>query len=352
MAEAPPPLSALQGGAEARAAWRRYWLSDTISGVADTATHYALRALPVELCSAIGWRLGQWVGARHHVWHARATRNLRHLRPELDDDAAARAIRRMWGHIGSTMAEFSALPRIWGSDRVAFAGLHNLDAARATGRPRIAAALHLGNWEIVGPTLLDLGENGVDVYQPPRNRFERRIADRVRRRFAGHLLPPGPGTALRLYKALAEEGRGVVLYVDEFRDRRVHAPFFGRPLRLDGNLARVVRLALMTGAVIIPAYCVREGHGRFCLHIEPPIRLGGGTDKSAIERGAAQLDSVITPIVLRHIEQWFMLHDLVLDEVPAGRAGPIRDSRPQPAPGIVPWAAGEPQGFEDGRAAR
>lgn len=314
MAEAPPPLSAVWGGAEARAAWRRYWLRDTISGLSDTALHHGLKALPVGLCSMLGWWLGQRFGARHRAWQARALHNLRRLRPDLDDAGAARAVRRMWGHVGSTMAEFSVLPRIWGSDRVAVEGLGHLEAARATGRPRIAAALHLGNWEIVGPTLLALGENGLDVYQPPRNRFERRIADRVRRRFADHLLPPGRGTARRLYRALVEEKRGVVLYVDEFQDRRVHAPFFGRPLRLDGNLARVVRLALMADAVVIPAYCLREGHGRFCVHILPPVRLGPRTDRSAIARGVAQLDSIIAAVVRRHIEQWFMLHDLVLDE--------------------------------------
>lgn len=315
MLEQPPPLAAIWGTADARAAWRRYWLHDTLSGLFDTALHYGLRALPVELCSVVGWWLGQRFGSRHRVWHARALCNLRRLRPELDDAAAARAIHRMWGHIGSTMAEFSALPRIWGSERIVVAGLDNLEAARATGRPRIAAALHLGNWEIVGPTLLALGENGLDVYQPPRNRFERRIADRVRRRFADHLLPAGPATARLLYRALAEERRGVVLYVDEFQSRRVHAPFFGRSLRLDGNLARVVRLALMAEAVIIPTYCLREGHGQFCVHILPPIILPGPrTDGSAIARGVAQLDSVIAPIVRHHIEQWFMLHDLTLDE--------------------------------------
>ena len=350
MAEVPPPLSALWGGPEARAAWRRYWVRDTVSGLSDTATHYALRALPVETCSAIGWRLGQWVGARRQLWHERATRNLRQLRPELDDETSARAIQRMWGHIGSTMAEFSALPRIWGTERIAIEGLENLDAARATGRPRIWAALHLGNWEIVGPTLLDLGEKGFDVYQPPRNRFERRIAERVRRRFADQLLPPGPATARRLLRALTEERRGVVLYVDEFQEHRVHAPFFGRPLRLDGNLARVVRLALMADAVITPAYCVREAHGRFRLRIAPPVLLGPGTDRSAVMRGVAHLDSIITPIVLSHIEQWFMLHDLVLDEAMAER---VRAPRQRPAPSApVPSPAGEHLGFENGRALR
>lgn len=314
MVDQPPPLSAIWGGADARAAWRRYWLRDTLSGLSDTALHYGLKALPAGLCSRMGWLLGQRLGSRRRAWHARALANLRRLRPELNDVAAADTVRRMWGHIGSTRAEFSVLPRIWDSDRVAVEGFENLEAARVMGRPRIWAALHLGNWEIVGPTLLALGENGLDVYQPPRNRFERRIADRARRRFANHLLPPGPATARRLYRALAEDGRGVVLYVDEFQDGRVHAPFFGRPLRLDGNLARVVRLALMADAVIIPAYCLREGHGHFCVHILPPVVIGPPTDRTVLAEGVALLDSIITPIVRRHIEQWFMLHDLALDQ--------------------------------------
>ncbi|GBQ36642.1 hypothetical protein HLH34_06120 [Gluconacetobacter azotocaptans] len=315
MVDQAPPLSALWSGTEARAAWRRYWVRDTVSGLSDTAIHYGLRALPVGLCARIGWRLGIWRGTRHPTWHTRALRNVRRLRPELDDAAVDRTVRQMWGHVGSTMAEFSALPRIWDSDRVAVDGLENLEAARATGRPRIVAALHLGNWEMVGPTMLALGENGFDVYQPPRNRFEQRIANYVRRRFADHLLAPGRATARLLYKALAEDGRSVVLYVDEFQNRRVHAPFFGRPLRLDGNLARVARLARMADAVIIPAYCLREEHGRFRVHILPPVRVGSEKDRSGLAQDVARLDAIITPIIRRHIEQWFMLHDLVLDDV-------------------------------------
>ena len=313
MADGAPPLSAIWGGVEQRAAWRRYWLRDTLSGLSDTAVHYGLKALPVELCSAAGRCLGLWFGSRHRAWHARALHNLRMLRPDLDDAAATRTVRQMWGHAGSSMAEFSALERIWDSGCVAIEGLEQLAAARATGRPRIVAALHLGNWEIVGPTMLALGENGLDVYQPPRNRFERRIADRVRRRFADHLLAAGPATARRLYKALAEEGRSIVLYVDEFQNGRVHAPFFGRPVRLDGNLARVVRLAQMADAVIIPAYCLRTGRGRFRMHILPPVQVGRRTDGPGLVREVARLDAIIAPVVRRHIEQWFMLHDLVLD---------------------------------------
>lgn len=316
MAEPPaPPLSALWRGGPARAESYRYWVKDTLSGLADTALHHGLRALPVEACSAIGWYWGSRSGPRRRAWHDRARRNLQHLRPDLDGAAVDAAIGRMWGHIGATFAEFSALPRIWGTDRVAVDGLEHLEAARATGRPRIAAALHLGNWEIVGPTFLALGENGVDVYQPPRNRFERRIADRVRSRFAAHLLPPGAATGRLLYKALAEDGRGVVLYVDEFQNRRVHAPFFGRAPRLDGNLGRVIRLARMTDAVVMPSYCLREGRGRFRVRILPHLRFPPGGDRAGLEAAAAQLDAVIDPIIRRHAEQWFMLHDLVLDGV-------------------------------------
>lgn len=212
------------------------------------------------------------------------------------------------------MAEFSVSARLWGSDRVAVAGLENLNAARASGRPRIYIGVHLGNWELIGPKLFSLGEDAVQFIQPPANRFTRRIAERARRRYRDRLLPPGPASAQRAYRAL-KAGRVLVMFVDEFIRGRVQAPAFGRPISLDGNIANAVRLALLSNAVILPVYLLRCSGARFCLNISPPIEIEPtGQHKADIEHNVQKIEAIIAPIVSAHLEQWFMLHELRLEE--------------------------------------
>ena len=62
------------------------------------------------------------------------------------------------------------------------------------------------------------------------------------------------------------------MYVDELARDRVWAPAFGRPLRAEGNIAYILRLARMTNALIVPLYSVRvAGRARFKVTILPAL---------------------------------------------------------------------------------
>ncbi len=313
-------------------AWRRHWLKDPFFGLIDYALHYGLRAGSIASCSAVGWGLGVLAGRyRFRQWGARARDNLARLDPALA--AAPRrldaAVARMWGQIGRVMTEFSVLDRFWPAGHVTVEGAEHVRAARAAGRPVIVMGLHLANWEIIAPTLTRLTTPLYFIYQPPRNRFQHRIAVKVRRRCGAILLPPSLASTRRAYTGLVEERASLLIFVDELAKGRINAPAFGRPLRPRGNLANVVRLARASGAAVIPAYVERHDRTRFHVVFRPPVALGpmtegvtkGGTegadaaagDAAAVLAGVATLDALITPIVLAHLDQWFMLHDFRFD---------------------------------------
>ncbi len=281
---------------------------------AEILAHYALRPLPVALASAIGSAMGRWLGPRNEARDRRLRRNLALLRPDIaEGDPFEAVIRRFWENGGRCYAEFSALGRLWGSDRIEIEGLDRLLAMRATGRPRICLFLHLANWEVIGPSFVEHGEGGLQIYQPLRNDARRWLAARVRARYADHLVAVGAGSGRRILRELAAGG-GLSLAVDESVDGEVFAPSFGRKLRLDGNLARAVRLARRTNALVFVAYATRQGNARFRIHVLPavPIHFAELAD-DRIEWAVRELDQAIEPIVLRHIDQWFMLDNLRLD---------------------------------------
>jgi KDO2-lipid IV(A) lauroyltransferase len=210
----------------------------------------------------------------------------------------------MWRNVGRAMAEFSVLARLWRSDRTTVHGLENFQAAQASGTARVYVAVHLANWELLGPKLLELGEDAVEFYQPPRNRFQRRLAERTRRQFDDRLLPTGPNSAVKALRWL-RSGRGLVMFIDDFTDGRVNGPALGRPLSPHVGLGAAVRLAKASGALVIPAYVLRGEGARFDMHILPPIRV---QDRS-LDEATAAVNAVLEPVVLTNLQQWYMLHE-------------------------------------------
>ena len=297
--------------------WRRYWLRDPLLGGLNYAIHYGCRLLPIDWVSAIGGALGTLNGRwRFQVPRQRAERGYRRLSGGMSDEAgeaaARQAVDRLFEHMGRVMLEFSVLDRLWRAGRIAVAGAEHVLAPREAGRPVIVMGLHLGNWEVIGPTLIGLGLAGFKAfYQPPRSRFEHRIAVAARRRYGVIVLRPGV-TAARTARRLLVEERGVLLvYADEERRGHVSAPLFGRRLPQRANLLDIARLAAASGAAVVPAYAERLRGARFRVSFLPPVELAPMelAAPQAVAADVERLDRVIAPLVQARLEQWYMLFD-------------------------------------------
>jgi Kdo2-lipid IVA lauroyltransferase/acyltransferase len=294
----------------------RYWLRDPSVGVLNIGIHYGLRLLPIDACSAAGTALGTLAKYRFPESDARARKLWMRLRPDEADKATTdAAVNRLWRNVGRSMAEFSVFDRFWRNGRITIAGKEHLDMAMASGRPFIVTGLHLGNWEVVGLTMLALRIPGVSVSMPPDNRFDVFIASRARDRLGGGYMLVDSRSGFAIAKVL-KSGRNVLLYIDELARGRVWAPAFGRKPRRQGNIAYAVRLARMTGAMIIPVYGLRVGPGaRFKVTILPPVDLvNTGDDDADLMANIATIDALIDPIIRANLDQWFFGLDFEFDE--------------------------------------
>jgi KDO2-lipid IV(A) lauroyltransferase len=292
--------------------WRRYWLRDPLLGGLDLALHHACRLLPTEWCSAIGGRLGVLNGRyRYHGMRERARLVYRTLRGEgATPRDTETAVMRLFDNVGRVMLEFSVLDRLWAEERIAVAGDEHLLAARAAGKPVIVMGLHLGNWETIGPSLIGLGLRGFKlIYQPPRSRFEHRLAVGARERYGAIMLRPGVAAA-RIARRLLVDERGVLLiYADDERKGRICAPLFDRAIPPRANLVNIVRLAWASGAAVIPAYAERLGGARFRVTYLAPVELApeGEYPGARLIDNVHRLDRIVTPLVLARLDQWYML---------------------------------------------
>jgi KDO2-lipid IV(A) lauroyltransferase len=282
----------------------QYWVLDPAMGLLNTTIHEGLKLLPIDACSAFGAFLSPFSAKRYAVSDARARRNWRRLRPEAADPASTdAAMRRLWRSVSRTMCEFSVLDRLWDAGRIEAEGVEHMDATRAAGRPILVACVHLGNWEAIPVVGIRVGHAGSGIYWPLENRFDTRIAVKARERYGAILFPgDGPGAMRAAIAELRARTGPFVVFIDECIDDHVYAPAFGR--------AYVARLAVMTGADIIPAYCVRlDDAARFKVTFLPPVDLVRGRGEADLMRNIGAINAVIEPIVRQHLDQWYFVLD-------------------------------------------
>ncbi len=312
-----PPLHWFLADAERRSRARKYWVVDPLVGLYNTTLHYAMRLLSIDACSKLGAFLSFYSPFFFRESDERARKAWIRLRPaESDPVSVNAAMRRLWRCISRTMAEYSVIDRFWDAGRISVVGLEHMQDARAADKPLLVAALHLGNWETVLVAGIESGFAGSGIYLPLENRFDMRLAIKTRNRYKGRQVAAGPGALRAALRELHEKRGPFVIYVDEFIRGLVQAPAFGRPLRDQGNIAYAARLAATTGAVLIPAYCVRlNDSARFEVHFLPPVALEQTGDREAdVLTNVGRINAAIEPIIRKHLDQWYFLLDIEFDD--------------------------------------
>lgn len=304
-------------GPEQRAATRA-GLPKSFDGIWKTALHQTMRLLPIGVSSALGARLGRALGGSvHRGADARARRNYLRLYPDTSAAQLERAMRLMWSNVGRSMAELSAIERLWDSGRIEVIGAQHVRDPQLAGRPLVLACLHLANWELTGIGIVNLGFTGCSVFQHYGTRADVRLAGAARTRLTTRhrIYPPGLASARAVYRTVVRDRQGVHMHIDEPISGRIETPSFGRGRPLRGNIANVVRLALAAGADLVPAYAERLGDAaRFRLVYEPAFPLlRSGDRETDIRVNVERLDAHVGAIVRPRVLQWLMLHERVFD---------------------------------------
>ena len=280
-------------------------------GRAEWAFFQALRAMPVGACSGVGAALAPLARKSLPRSEANARKLLSTLRPDWADDPAAldAAVKRLWASVARTYAEFAVSRRLVRMGRVSVAHIEILDAALASGRPVILAFVHTGNWELSG---MDLAfrfapRRGFAIYDPPPEPGRAAIVMQVRRQMPADFIEMSPLVWRHAVKRLREPGGGVLwIAADEFAGGRVAAPAFGRPLRFDGNIGKIVRLAMRTGAVVVPFYGERHPGLRFTTHMLPSLTFEASPDDDgAVYAAVKQLDETLGRAIVGLLDQWY-----------------------------------------------
>lgn len=233
--------------------------------------------------------------------------NMRHaLGPGADRDRVREATRKAFVNIVKGHYDLFRVARLSVDeikDIIQADGMHHLFHALSQGQGAIVVSAHVGNIDLVGQLPLAHGipiSGAVQHIQPePLFRFLLKL-----RQSHGLRLIPSDESQIGLFRALK---RGEIIALPADRDVTGHGhviEFFGTPTRLpDGP----VRVALRTGAPLIPAFVERLPDDTFRVNVEPPLELQYTGDAEAdVNLGMKLVVAAMERHISRHPDQWLV----------------------------------------------
>jgi KDO2-lipid IV(A) lauroyltransferase len=265
-----------------------------------------VRSLPPDWASAIGARLGRWIGPLTGA-HKTARRNLALALPELSPAQRAAILGDQWENFGRYVFEFPIAERLTrASGRVEIVGAERFAAIAAGGRPAVFISGHFANVEIMAAVILSFGVACDVTYRAANNPLVDARIKKSRFAYGVRLFAPkGTEGARDLLEAL-KAGRSVAMLNDQKYDGGVAGLFFGHPVMTN---PAAVRLALRFDTIIQPLSIQRTRGARFRVTAHAPITVGGGEGKSEdIEAGVQAINAFIEARVRERPGEWWWMH--------------------------------------------
>jgi len=282
------------------------------ASVVDGATGL-LRRLPEDLAESFavaGARAVEHIGGQR-IHDARV--NLRIAFPDWSEARRREVLSASMANLARGLVEFARMSAFTEEEireRVDIEGYENYEKAAASSPTGgvIGMTAHLGNWELLST---GMSARGVPISVVLRERDNRLIDDIVeaqRGAKGAELLPRGRAArgALRALR----DGRVLALPYDQNcnRSEGVFVPFFGR---LACARTAPVRLAMRTGAPVLPVFLHRRGDGRkHVARVHPRVELvpEGEDLAAAVVENAARMTRAIEDEIRSSPEEWIWVH--------------------------------------------
>jgi KDO2-lipid IV(A) lauroyltransferase len=285
-------------------------MRDLLEFIASWSLLRFLGAVPRPLALAVAAALAHLLYWATPRFRRIAEQNLRMALPELSAPERRAITRGVYRSLGRLLAECARFPRLNFQnirEIVAYDGLEHYQAAVARGHGVLFLTAHLGPWELGAFAHALWGYPIHILYRPLDNPRLDRLVNRYRT-LSGNRLIDKRDAARGLIAALARnETVGILADQNTSLDEGVFVNFFGIPASTTAGIARV---ALHTGAAVVPAFCVWDASSRrYRIQFEPPLEFVVTSDREQDLRAATQqMASVIEKYIRRYPDQWLWIH--------------------------------------------
>ena len=250
--------------------------------------------------SNIAGSIGGFIGPKLAT-SRRATGHLNRALPAANPETTIPA---MWNNLVRIVAEYPHLETI--AKSVEIQGFDHLEDAYKKHNQAIIFSGHIGNWEVMAPTLLTLGIQTDLVYRAPNNPWVDRMLDRYRSLNGKLKTMAKSRTGTRALVEAVKSGRSVGILIDQKYNEGIEADFFGIPAMTS---TAFVQLAQKFNVPLIPFRVERIDGVKLRLSFYPALPVedkNGHTlpPEAVVQSAHALLESWIT----ERPDQWLWLH--------------------------------------------
>ena len=269
-----------------------------------------VRAMPRSLARATGAMVARVLLAVTPKLRKTAEFNLRLAFPEWSEARRNETLRGMTRSLGWMAAEFAQLPRYKREnieEVIVLDGHENFLEGQRRGKGVLFLTAHIGAWELSSYAHALYGYPLRYMARPLDNERLDALVNRYRG-LSGNAPIFKNESARAMLKILKEAGTvGILADQNTMPQEGVFVDFFGTPACTTAGLARV---ALHTGAAVVPGYAVWDaGLGKYRLRFEPPMELvrTGDAQRDIVEN-TQRFAKVTEEIIRKYPEQWVWVH--------------------------------------------
>lgn len=274
---------------------------------------FAVRIFPIAFSCFIGRQLGKLaffiLKKRREltISNIRVARENGFFETETDEHQLAK---KVWEHLGMVGSEFlyyyERKPEVF-KKAVRFEGEKNLKRILAQNKGAILVSGHLGNWELLGVSLIYWGFKVNPIVKFQSNGLVDKVIQDNRRSLGMGLIDKKG--FLRPILVALKRNEIVSFLMDQSTSKNgVSVKFFGKETSLPRGAAE---FALKTGAPVFSARCLREKPGRYQVVLSEEIKLiRTGDHERDVAENTAMFIRLIEDMIREHPEQWLWMHKL------------------------------------------
>ncbi len=257
-----------------------------------------------------GKAVGRFFAKRLPKLQRTARRNLEIAMPEIDAGEKERIVIGVFESLGRHLGFVSHFRRFKHDDvreLVEVVGKENFYEVHARGKGVLFFTGHFGSWEVFNllPPAFGYGMN--ILVRRIDNPMVEGFVDRMRTRF-GSVTLDKTRSARTMFRVLKKgELLGILADLNVQEKEGVFVDFFGVPASTTTSIAK---LALATGAAVLPAFAVwDESKNKYVVYLEPEIEYDPENNSDENVRELTQkITSVVEKYVRLYPEQWLWIH--------------------------------------------
>jgi lauroyl/myristoyl acyltransferase len=240
--------------------------------------------------------------------------NMRHvLGSEADNATLKRAVRAVLRNAAKNYFDLIKIPHMKLNDIESCTtvhGWHNLEDALRKGKGVILATAHLGSFDMAAQisAVRSIRTTVLVESLEPLSLLSHVTA--LRKSNGVAFVPAQPGVLEVLIQSL-RRGEAVLLACDrDIAKGGLKLNFFGEETTLP---AAAVRIAMRTGAAVVPVFNLRRRDGRYDVYCEPAIDIIPAAN-GAVARNMERITSVMEKYIKACPEQWVVLSPIWASE--------------------------------------